>query len=289
MLPTLPHLFAAVLALAALNVSAQDYGYRDDAHAWSDDGWWSEGILADPVNHPVEVTWSEYEHDDLVFPVMVARPADGQRYPAVLFGHGRRGLDEFIQLHVKRLAARGFVVLAPDLFIGRFISTHPIEHDYETEGDFNAALDVLLARDDIRAPRACVYSHTRGGYYALKVAVSFARQHADLACYVSYYPHLQDPNASEAMQVYQYAAEVEKLDIPTLIFVGEKEQYQRARGIHMAVDTLRERGRPAQLVVYPGVGRGFEFRGPPVRTFADDLAAKDALQRAARFMHEQLR
>lgn len=51
---------------------------------------------------------------------------------------------------------------------------------------------------------------------------------------------------------------------------------------------LRSRGRPARLVVYPGVGRGFDFRPQSVRSFADDLAAKDALQRAAAFMRRHL-
>lgn len=285
----LMRLLAAILAFCLVDASAQDFGYRDDTHDWHDEAWWTEGTLDEPANHAVEVNWTEYEHDGYSFPVMVARPADGERYPAVLFGHGRRGLDDLIQLHVKRLAARGFVVVAPDLYIGRFIATHPIAHDYATEGDFNAALDFLLARDDIRERKACVYSHTRGGYYALKLAVGFARQDAGLACYVSYYPHLQDPNAPEAMQVYQYAPEIEQLTLPTLIFVGENEQYQRARGIHMAVDALRAHKRSAQLVVYPGVGRGFDFRPSTVRTFADDLAARDAIQRAARFMHQHLK
>ncbi len=282
-------LFALGLGMAAAGVFAQDFGYRDDAHEWWDEAWWNEGALDEGTTHPVEVAWTELEHDGYVFPVMVARPRDGQRHPAVLFGHGRRGLDDLIQLHVKRLAARGFVVLAPDLYIGRFISPHPVEHQYETEADFGAALDLLLARDDILDRRACVYSHTRGGYYALKLAVVQGRQDAGLACYVSYYPHLQDPNAPEAMQVYQYAREVEALVLPTLIFVGEREQYQRARSIHMAVDAMRARGLAAELVVYPGVGRGFDFRDRPVRTFSDDLASRDAIRRAARFMHEILK
>jgi len=43
-----------------------------------------------------------------------------------------------------------------------------------------------------------------------------------------------------------------------------------------------------RLVVYPGVGRGFDFRDPSVRTFADDLASRDAIDRAARFMRAHL-
>jgi len=256
---------------------------------WWDDAWWTQGKLGVPTNHKVKTEWSNAHNDDIEIPVMIARPDDNKNYPAVLFQHGRRGLDDLIQLHVKRLAARGFVVVAPDVFSGRFIEKLPIEHDYAVEGDVNAALDFLLARKDISSNRACVYSHTRGGYMTLKVAVKYKRQENDLACYVSYYPHMQDPNAPEAMQVYRYATEADDLKIPALIFIGEEEQYQRRRSIEMAVTSLQEKQRPVRLIVYPGVGRGFDFRPEAVRTFADDLAAKDAIQRAASFMKQNLK
>jgi carboxymethylenebutenolidase len=90
------------------------------------------------------------------------------------------------------------------------------------------------------------------------------------------------------MQVYRYAPEIDQLQLPTLIFIGEQEQYQRRRSIETAVASLTAAGRQVQLVVYPGVGRGFDFRPPHVRTLADDLAAQDAVQRAARFMRAML-
>jgi carboxymethylenebutenolidase len=42
------------------------------------------------------------------------------------------------------------------------------------------------------------------------------------------------------------------------------------------------------VIVYPGVGRGFDFRPPEVRTLADDLAAQDSLMRAAVFVRRLL-
>lgn len=89
------------------------------------------------------------------------------------------------------------------------------------------------------------------------------RQEKDIACYVSWYPHLQDPNAPEPMQVYRYAAEVDALTVPVMIFMGENEQYQRKRGIEEAVKALRARNHPVTLVESPGLGRGFDFRSPP--------------------------
>ncbi len=255
---------------------------------WWDDAWWNDSRLPVPDNYSIETTWTSYKSGDVDVPALVIRPQGEGKYPAVLFQHGRRGLDDWVQRHARRVAARGFVVLAPDIYGAHFIGTHPVEHDYGLEKDVNAAVDVLLARDDISTDQACLYSHTRGGYYALKVATTFRRQEHDIACYVSYYPHLQDPNAPEPLQVYGYAPEIDELTLPTLVFIGDEEQYQRRRVIETSVDVMQKKGRDATLVIYPGVGRGFDFRPRTVRTFADDLASKDAVQRAADFMHKHL-
>lgn len=261
----------------------------EDKSWWWKDNWWEQGQIREVKNYKVKVTWTEYQRGDVTVPTMVARPDDNKKYPAIVFQHGRRGLGELLQRQVKRIAARGFVVLAPDIYKANFIGTHPIEHDYELEKDANGAVDVLLARDDISTSKVCIVSHTRGGYYSLKVATKFKRQEKELACYVSYYPHWQDPNAAEPEQVYGYAPEINELKIPTLIFIGDEEQYQRRRVIETSIDVLQSKNRDARLIIYPGVGRGFDFRPPNVRTFADDLASKDAIQRLTDFINKNLK
>jgi glyoxylase-like metal-dependent hydrolase (beta-lactamase superfamily II)/dienelactone hydrolase len=280
--------FAIISWLLACGTVTAGDAPGNDAQWWWDDAWWDEGLIPMPENYVIETSWTSYQSGDVDVPALVARPAGAGKFPAVLFVHGRRGLDELVQRLARRIAARGFVVLAPDIYQAHFIGSHPIEHDYELEKDVDRAVDVLLARDDISTTRACLYSHTRGGYYALKVATTFKRQAQDLACYVSYYPHLQDPNAPEPLQVYGYAPEIELLTLPTLVFVGDEEQYQRRRVIETSIDIMQKAGRDARLVVYPGVGRGFDFRDRNVRTFADDLASKDAVERAAHFMRGHL-
>jgi carboxymethylenebutenolidase len=284
--PILLRLLALVLA-APLTAPAQDRNATDDRWWW-DDPFWEQGRLPVPVNHAVETRWISYKSGDNEIPALLARPKDRNKYPAVLFVHGRRGVDDLIQLQIKRLAARGFVVLAPDVYQAHLIAPMPIEHDYKLEADMNRGLDALLTLSDVSTRKACLASHTRGGYFSLKMAVTFKRQDREVACYVAWYPHLQDPNAPEPMQVYGYAREADELRIPALIFIGDEEQYQRRRVIEEAVKNLRAAKRPVQLVIYPGVGRGFDFRPPNVRTFADDLASKDALQRAADFIRRHL-
>jgi carboxymethylenebutenolidase len=266
---------------------AADYDARSEW--WWDEAWWTAGRLEAARTLPVTVRKTSYRNGDVEIPVTVLRPKDDKRYPGVLFVHGRRGFDDLVEQHAVRLAARGFIVYAPDLYTGRFITKMPIEHDYALEDDLDKGVDAFLKSPEISGRKLCFYSHTRGGYYTLKVSVTKRRQEKDIACYVSYYPHWQDPNAPEPLQVYSFAPEINDFKVPAMIFVGEQEQYQRKRVIDSSVDTLRRRKRDITYVVYPGVGRAFDFRPTNVRTFADDLAARDAIQRAAAFMTKHLR
>ena len=256
---------------------------------WWDEAWWSEGKLDAVQNYPVEHQKRSYKNGDVEVPVHVFRPKGKEKFPGVLYVHGRRGLDEQVQGPALRLAARGFVVYAPDLYFGRGIAQWPLEHDPVIEDDLNKGLDALLALSDIKGKKVCVMGISRGGYYSLKLAVTKKRQEHDLACYLGYFPVMVDPNAPEPVQVYGYAPEVESLTLPVLIFHGEHEQYHRKRAAETSVGILKKRGVPVQLVEYPGVGRGFNLRGEEIRVFADDLASKDAMQRATKFILHHLK
>lgn len=260
---------------------------QDVEKLWWDDDWWEQGKLDKPDSYEVTMQEIAYESDDAEIPAYLFRPKKPGKYLPVLFQHGRRGLDDLTMLLPKRLAARGFVVLAPDVYSGRFFERYPMGHEYISDQDVARGIDELLKLPDILGNKACVVSHTRGGYMTLRALVTHNRQDR-VACYVSSYPHWQDPNQPEPMQVYQYAPEINELDMPVMVFIGEHEQYQRLRPIMEGINTLKEKGRKPQLIVYPGVGRGFDFRPPHVRTFADDLATKDALRRTELFIRSHL-
>lgn len=270
------------------NVQAHPHEDKVDNSWWWDEAWWKEGKLPVPRNYDVVSSETSYKNGDIEVPVTIYRPKQKGKFPGVLFVHGRPGLVDEIRRLAYRVAARGFVVYAPDLYFGRDIEPRPIKHDYRLEEDLSKGLDHMMALPDIAGNKVCVYSHTRGGYYSLKLAVTRKRQDDRLACYVSYYPHWQDPNAPEPLQVYSYAQEADNLKIPSLVFYGDQEQYQRRRVIETAAENMLRKKRPVQLVMYPGVQRGFDFRPERVRVFADDLASKDAVMRAARFMRLHL-
>jgi carboxymethylenebutenolidase len=261
---------------------------QDVTKWWWDDAWWEQGRIPEPANHELATRGASYRNGNIEIPVEIHVPRGAGRFPVVVFLHGRRGIDPVTRLAPLRLAARGFVVVVPDLYAGRFIAPYPIRHDPVLEEDAARAIDFALALPEARGQaKTCVVSHTRGGYYALKALVTHKRQ-TRTACYVSYYPHWQHPEAPEAEQVYRYAPEIEALTAPVLVFFGEHEQYQRARPILAGIESLQKKNRDAKVIVYPGTGRAFDFRPRDVRTFADDLAAQDALRRAAEFIRRHL-
>ncbi|MGD8642321.1 MAG: dienelactone hydrolase family protein [Gammaproteobacteria bacterium] len=262
---------------------------QDKEKLWWDNQWWEEGKLDNPTSYKVKMEHLTYQSKDAEIPAYLFRPEKPGKYLPVLFQHGRRGLDDLTLLAPKRLAARGFVVLAPDVWSGRFFDRYPMGHDYVSDLDVANGIDALLKQSGIKGNKACVVSHTRGGYMTLKALVTHKKQEKEVACYVSFYPHWQDPNKPEPMQVYQYAPEINDLNVPVLIFFGEHEQYQRLRPIMEGVKALKEKGKKPRLIIYPGVGRGFDFRPPHVRTFADDLATKDALRRTELFIRANLK
>jgi carboxymethylenebutenolidase len=285
---------ALCLALAALPAAGQQPWAstrypQDETKWWWDADWWQRGAMPVPANHEVATRKAAYRNGDVEVPVEIHAPKGAGRAPLVVFLHGRRGIDPLTRLVPLRLAARGFTVVVPDLYSGRFIEPFPIRHDAALEDDAALAIDFALALPEARGQaKTCLVSHTRGGYYSLKAMVTKGRQ-AKTACYVSYYPHWQHPEAPEAAQVYQYAPEVEALAVPVLVFLGEHEQYQRVRSILAGIESLQKKKRDARVIVYPGVGRGFDFRPPEVRTFADDLATQDSLLRTTAFIRTHLK
>src|SRR3954470_23235569 len=95
-------------------------------------------------------------------PGYVASPRTGTG-PPVLLLHAWWGLNQPIRDLADRLAGGGFTVLAPHLFNGQVLTTideakvHGEKMDGEYErilGLVRTSLDELIARPDVRGPRA---------------------------------------------------------------------------------------------------------------------------------------
>lgn len=223
-----------------------------------------------------------YRNGDVEIGARLYLPAGRGPHPAVLYVHARRGWDEEADAQVRRFVAHGLAVIAPDYHSPRFIPAWPVEHDPATEKDVELAIDALKKIPEVRSDRICVAGFSRGGYHA----VLLAARRGEVACVVTYYGHMVNPNAPEPVQVYRYAPEIDRINVPVLFIVGEEEQELRRTGIRRAYYALLKRGVPVELLMYPHARRAFDFRQD--QREEEKLATADAARRAAAFMKAAL-
>ena len=207
-------------------------------------------------------------------PVEIAIPGGKGPFPPVLYVHARRGYEDPDRAHIRELAAQGYLVVAPDWQSGRFVERWPRPHDPASEGDVEAAFDLLLARPEACKGPAGIVGYSRGGYYAIRLA---AKRPKDVAAIAAYAGHMQDPNAGEPDQLFGVAPEVMKVTAPTLFLVGDQDFELRRMNIGRAFYALYERGIPVELQTYPMARRAFDFRADA--TPEERIAARHARER----------
>jgi len=197
-----------------------------------------------------------YRNADVTVDAKLYLPPAPARIPRYCSCTGAGAGDDTTDAQVRRIVEHGFAVLAPDYHSPRFIPSWPETHDPATEKDVELGLDFLKTVREVNASRVCVVGISRGGYHA----VLLAARRAEVACIVTYYGHMVNPNAPEPWQVYRYAPEIDRINVPALFIVGEEEFEVRRMGIRRAFYALLKRGVPAEIRMYPHARRAFDFR-----------------------------
>ncbi|MFQ5407479.1 MAG: dienelactone hydrolase family protein [Anaerolineales bacterium] len=190
----------------------------------------------------------------------VARPDGAGPWPGVVVIQEWWGLEDHIKDIARRLAAEGFVAIAPDLYYGQ-VATEPndaqkLRMELEWDVALNViqhAIDALLAMKDVAPKKAAVTGFCMGGGLAWHGAAKL--QH--VAAAAPFYGGGPEMTADE----------VARIGCPVLAIYGELDA-----GVSPAV----ARSRAAQMdgagvqhdtIVYPGAQHAF---------FNDTRAAYDA-------------
>jgi len=217
--------------------------------------------------------------DGTEVPVEIATPAGKGPFPPVLFIHAKRGYEGDERAHVRELAAQGFLVVAPDWQSGRFIERWPSAHNPETEMDVEAGLDYLKSLPNACKGKVGIVGLSRGPYYAIRLA---AKRGPDIAAIVSYYGHMQNPNAPEPDQLFRIAPEVTQITTPMLFLIGDDDYELRRMNAGRAFYALWERGVPVEWQEYPMARRAFDFR--PDQSPEEKIATRHARERAKNWL-----
>jgi carboxymethylenebutenolidase len=227
-------------------------------------------------------------------PAYVARPADDKAYPGVLLFMEIFGVNAHIRSVADRVAAEGYVVLAPDLFH----RTAPgIELGYDQTGlakgielmtktvpteilaDVTAAKGTLEKRADVKGKGIGAMGFCFGGHVTYRSACELP-----IAAAASFYgggiaaPAAPGKGPSTIERTAAMRGRI-------LCIFGEKDGYiplNEVDAIRQALEAAKVRH---EVVVYPGVGHGFFC---DVRGDYDAKSAADAFERVKKLFKEEL-
>ena len=194
----------------------------------------------------------------------LVRPDTGK--PGIIVLQEWWGLVPHIKDVARRLAAQGYLALAPDLYHGKStLEVAEAEHLMKGLDWERAAQEIAGAARYLRevegATRVGVTGFCMGG--ALTV-IAAAQPGVD--AYAAFYWF---PPAG--------AAPLDKITAPGLIFFGEEEKFFSVPDAKAFAESQRKRGRQAEVIVYPDAGHAF-FNNERPEAFRPD-AANDAWRR----------
>ena len=208
---------------------------------------------------------------------LLARPATGARFPAVLVVHENRGLNPYIEDVARRFATEGFLAFAPDGLssLGGYPGNdeqggalfQKVDRMKMLE-DFVASVNWLKGRPDSTGRVGAVGFCFGGG-----VSSSLAVRMPDLGAAVSFYGGA--PSAEDAA----------KIKAPVLVHHGEMDT--RLVGTWPGYEAaLKAAGVPHEGYVYAGAQHGFHNDTTPRY---DEAAAKLAWTRTLAWFNRHLR
>ena len=203
--------------------------------------------------------------------------------PAVLVLQEWWGLNPQIKGVADRLAAEGFVALAPDLYHGELaehdemdkaahlMSSMPIDR---AARDMGGAVDFLLAHDAVSGSSVGAMGFCMGGAMTLLVA---ALQGDKIGAAVPFY----------GAPLGDQAPEWGGLTAPVLMHAAANDDFFPPAALEALGEELRGMGRDVTVHVYPGTGHAFANETNALGTY-DPEAAKTAWERSTAFLHDKL-
>jgi carboxymethylenebutenolidase len=225
----------------------------------------------------------EFDAAGTAAPGYLATP-ESAKGPGVVVLHAWWGLTEPFRQVCDRLAAAGFVALAPDLYRGKTAST------VEEAEALGSALDQEMERwrGDIRGAVRFLRQHgassptdgrdklgllgfSLGGAYALDTSVNLPEEIAAVVIFYDAWPDL-DYRRAQAAYVCHYA---------------EDDTFVPAEKVAAMQQALQAAGRPATIYTYAGTKHWFFEANRP--DAYDAAAAALAWERTIAFLRRELR
>jgi carboxymethylenebutenolidase len=205
----------------------------------------------------------------------LARPKSPGSYPGVIMIHEWWGLNDNIRDMAEMLAARGYAVLAVDLYEGRVAATSDearalVGSINQSRANENMRAAIAYLRENESAPKMASMGWCFGGGQSLQVSMSGE----ELDATVIYYGNV---NANET--------QLSAIDWPVLGIFGENDTGIPPSAVNAFESRLDGLGIENDIYIYPGVGHA--FANPSGMNYAPD-ETRDAWTKTVEFLEKNL-
>lgn len=188
-------------------------------------------------------------------PVYVTRPAGNAALPAVIVVQEAFGLNANIKRIADRVAAEGYVVIAPDMFwrggkgqvatydeLPKALGFMGALNDADIVGDIDDCVRFLQQQAGVRGDRIGITGFCMGGRVSYLAACELGNKLAASA-----------PFYGGGIPIYL----TEKLACPVLAFFGDADPYIPMDQVEALRAEAAQHGKSVEIVVYPGAPHGF--------------------------------
>jgi carboxymethylenebutenolidase len=226
----------------------------------------------------------EVKASDGAMTAHLARPSEPGIYPAVIVVMEAFGLNGHIKKVAERVAAEGYVALAPDIYYREKDAVVGYDNlnaaigfmsglvDDKIAADIGAAIGFLQEQDFVNGDRIGITGFCMGGRISFLSACRQLPVKAAAPFYGGGIGGLLDQAAS--------------ISCPLLLFYGDKDPFIPNQEIAQVKETLGKLGKDAEVRVYAGAEHGFFC---DERASYNSDAAADAWPRLNTFLAKHLK
>jgi len=207
--------------------------------------------------------WTLIEADENQLEAYIAYPASDGPHPAVIVVQEIWGVNAYIQSVANKLAAQGFVAIAPALFhregpgtIGLFEETDTAFDrlsrlkDDEILGDLQATVKFLQHLPNVRPERIGIIGFCVGG----RIAYSAAANLESLKAAVDFYGGRCFVAFGDGPTPFEQTADIR---VPLLGLFGADDQNPSPEDVLRFKNELEFHDKTFEFHSYPGAGHGF--------------------------------
>jgi carboxymethylenebutenolidase len=208
------------------------------------------------------------------YPAYTAAPAAEGNYPAVVLIHSFNGFEPGYKDMMDRMAADGFVVVAPQW---QTYSRSP--SDSEVEALIRNSVSYLENRNDVDPEKLGLTGFCAGGRYTML----FLPQIKEFKIGVAWYgfPY----TGGTEVQPVKPASLIDQLEVPMLIIHGTRDQFSNISDIYRYAGELDAEDKYFELKVYQGEPHGFMVQDGEL---SESSVAQDAYDEMINFFDRTL-